>query len=165
MELELQFNVDPRNMMSDRNMNRHRRVVNAAMMKYWHRKIRKKHFTQQGGREYKYQPRTVATRVIKRLTYGHSLPIRAKGLAESMTGSIKSLRVTPTVGRLVMHGPWYLGQRVERQRGGLSPDLKDELTRVSMDDAQTMAEVGSDILNKRLEQDKRRRLGAHTERP
>lgn len=165
MELEIQFRVDPRVMLSQRNLNKHRRVVNGAMMKYWHRKIRRKHFTKEGGRKYKYERRTNATQVIKREQFGHTIPLRSKGIAESMTGSIKSLRVTPSLGRLVMHGPWYLGQRVKRKKGGLSPDLKDELTRVDMRDAQEIAEVGSTILATYFEQDKRRKLGAKKVRP
>lgn len=160
MRLELQYHVDPRAMLSKRNLNRHLRVVNRAMLLYWHKRMRPGHFTQRASAKYKYQRRTNATVVIKKEQFGHNIPLKQKGIAESLTGNVKSLRVTPTTGSLVMHGPWYLGQRTKRKRGGLSPDLKDELTRVDLKDAQMLAEIGSEILAKKFEQDKRRRLAA-----
>lgn len=165
MRLELQYNVDPRKMLGKRNLRRHLRVVNRAMLLYWHKRLRPIHFTQRASGKYKYQRRTNATVIIKKEQFGHNLPLKQKGIAESLTGNVKSLRVTPTTGSLVMHGPWYLGHRTKRKRGGLSPDLKDELTRVDLKDAQMLAEIGSEILAKKFEQDKRRRLGAHRETP
>lgn len=160
--MKITYRVDPREMLSKRNLNKHMRAINRSMMLFWHKYIRPDHFTKKGQRKYQYQRRTNATMVIKREQFGHGLPIVAKGIARSLTSNIKSLRSTPTTANLTMYGPWYLDQQVKRRRGGMSPDLKAELTRVTDTDAMDMAELGSSLIAKRLEQDKRRRLGAHT---
>jgi hypothetical protein len=43
----------------------------------------------------------------------------------------------------------------------LSPDLQHELTRVDLADARNLALMGSKLLREKLEEDKKRRLGAH----
>lgn len=162
MLTEIHYKVDPREWTSKRNLNRHMREVNKDVLRHWHKEMRPVHFTTRGAAKYKFQRRTNATVKIKKELYHHNLPIVQKGLARSLTGNIKSLRSTPTMARLTMRGPWYLGHRQKRKRGGLSPDLKAELTRIDPADAQKLAWMGSRLMKEGLKKDKLRRLGAHT---
>ena len=161
MLMEISYGVDPRLMTSKRNLNRHMRDVNRRVLLHWHEHMRPVHFTTPGFSKYKFQRRTNATVRIKKEVYHHNLPLVQKGLAKSLTGNVKWVRVTPTRGRLMMHGPWYLAHRTKRKKGGLSPDLQHELTRVDLADARKLALMGSKLLREKLEEDKQRRLGAH----
>ena len=165
MEMEITYRVDPRAMVSKRNLNRHMREVNAKVLRYWHKHFRPAHFTSRGFSKYGMQRRTNATVKIKQEVYGHNLPIVQKGIARSLTGNVKFVRATPTRGRLRMHGPWYLGHRTKRQKGGLSPDLKAELVRVNQPDAMKLARIGTGLMAQALKRDKKARLGAHTVKP
>jgi hypothetical protein len=159
--MQITYGVDPRRMTSKANLNRHMRDVNKRVLLHWHQHMRPVHFTTPGFTKYKMQRRTDSTVKIKKEVYHHNLPLVQKGLAKSLTGNVKFVRATPTRGRLMMHGPWYLAHRTKRKRGGLSPDLQHELTRVDLADARKLAWLGSRLLKEKLKQDKKRRLGAH----
>lgn len=161
MLMQITYRVDPRELLHPRNLNKQRRAVNKTVMEYWHKHMRPIHFTEGAKSKYKYARRTNATIEIKRKAFGHNLPIFQKGIAESLTRTIKGVWTTPTHGRLRMLGPWYLGHRAKRKRGGLSPDLKAELTRVDPADAMKLAHLGARLLEEKLKENKRRRLGAH----
>lgn len=162
LQLEITYNADMRKIIGKRNQNKVLRRVNRAVMLYWHKTFRKKHFTRRALSEYRYKRRTPTTYLIKRLQYGHSEPIVSKGIAKSMTRTVKFARATPTTGRLAMYGPWYLAQRAKRKDGTMGPDLQSELTSVSLKDAKQLAVFGGDILRNYIKQDKRRRLGAQS---
>lgn len=161
MLMQISYGVDMRKVTSKANLNRHMRDVNKRVMLHWHKFMRPVHFTRPGYAKYKFQRRTNATTRIKQEVYHHNLPLVQKGVARSLTGNVKSVRSTPTMGRLAMHGPWYLGHRQPRKRGGLSPDLKAELVRVDLADAKKLAVLGTRLLKDKIKEDKKRRLGAH----
>ena len=161
---ELTYRVDPRLILGQRRLRKMRRNANRDVMLYWHENMRDTHFTHRGGRKYKYARRTFVTNKLKREMVGHLLPLRKKGVAQSLSSNIKSLRVTADKGALTMQGPWYMGQRVQRKQGGLSPDLKDELTRTDIEDAMKLAELGGEYIQKQIEDDRARGIGARVKK-
>lgn len=154
------YGVDMTKVLGQRNLNKHRRQAGKEVLVYWHQNLRDKHFTSEGFSEYKYQRRARATVDIKKKKLGHNLPIVMAGDAWAMTGNIKSLRGTPNKASLTMAGPWYLGQRVKRKDGKMSPDLKSELTAVSARDALLMARFGAKHIREGIKADKKSKLGA-----
>lgn len=154
------YRVDMSQVLSKRNLNRHLREANKAVLVYWHKNLRDKHFSSEGFTEYKYQRRARATVFTKKKQFGHNLPIVNVGAAWKMTGNIKSLRSTPSTAALTMAGPWYLGHRVKRKDGKMSPDLKSEITRISARDALLMARLGAKQVRDGIKADKKSKLGA-----
>jgi len=162
----LVYGVDMTQILGQRNLNKHMRQANKEVLVYWHQNLREKHFTSEGFTEYKYQRRKRATVEMKKERYGHNLPIVEEGDAWAMTSNIKALRSTPKKGSLTMAGPWYLGHRVQGKDGKTSPDLKDELTRVSARDALSMARFGAKHIREGIIADKKaRKMGARTVKP
>lgn len=159
--MSITYRVDPRELVAKRRLNRYLREVNKEVMLHWHTHMRPVHFTSKGSSKYNYQRRTNATVIIKRERFGHNLPLKQKGAAESLTANIRALRATPTRGTLTMHGPWYLAHRTRRKRGGLSPDLKAELTRIDDADALNLARMGSKLLAARINAEKKRGMNPH----
>lgn len=143
MVTELHCKWDPEKALQQRHMNKIVRETNKRVLKYWHNKLLPRHFMPGNTTEYRYEKRTVATQIQKIKRTGRAIAIVDKGLAKNVSQIVRALRATPTTGRIVMMGPWYMGVRVERQKGGLSPDLKAEATTISPRDARMMAKYGS----------------------
>lgn len=154
------YKVDMAQVLGSRSMNKIVRQANKDVMMFWHSTLRDKHFTTKGFSEYRYQRRSRATIDLKKKRFGHNLPIVKSGEAWAMTSNIKSLRSTPTTGTLTMAGPWYLGQRVTRKDGKISPDLKSELTRISKRDMMLMSYFGAQKIREGITEVKKARLGA-----
>ncbi len=161
---EIQYKYDPQHSLSERVLNKHRRKVNRQVMQHWHEFMLPIHFTSKGVRKYRFKKRTNTTNKVKRELFGHVKPINMKGDAETMSQTIKSLRVTPTKGTLTIKGPWYMGQIVTRKRGGKSPDLKQEIRTTDHADAMKLARLGGKLLKKRIEADRKRKLGQRRRR-
>jgi hypothetical protein len=162
----LVYGVDMSQILGSRNLAKHRRQAGKEVLVYWHQNLRDKHFTNEGFTEYKYQRRSRTTVFTKKKRRGHNLPIVNEGEAWKMTGNIKALRGTPNKASLTMAGPWYLGHRVKRKDGKMSPDLKSELTSVSARDALSMARFGAKHIREGIKADKKaRKMGARTVKP
>lgn len=160
------YGVDMSQILDQRNLNKHRREAGKEVLVYWHQNLREKHFTNEGFSEYKYQRRSRATVDRKKKEFGHNLPIVQEGDAWAMTSNIKALRGTPNKASLTMAGPWYLGHRVTRKDGKMSPDLKSELTAVSARDALLMARFGARHIREGIKADKKaKKIGARTVKP
>lgn len=160
------YRVDMAQVLSKRNLRKHMSAANKSVLLFWHDKLRSKHFTAAGSEEYKYQRRSRTTVFYKKKVLGHNLPLVSTGDARSLTGSIKALRSTPNRGSLTMAGPWYLGYRVKRKDGKMSPDLKSELTRISARDGLLMARLGAKLIRDGIKADKKaKRIGARTVKP
>jgi hypothetical protein len=159
------YKVDMSKVFAKRSLDKIVRQANKDVMLFWHTTLRQKHFTSKGFHEYRYQRRARTTVYYKKKHFGHNLPIVKVGDAWDMTGNIKSLRSTPTTGTLTMAGPWYLGQRVRRLDGTISPDLKSELTRVSHRDMMLMSYMGAKQIRKGIAEAKKSRIGARTIKP
>lgn len=160
------YGVDMTQILGSRNLDKHRRQAGKEVLVYWHQNLREKHFTSEGFSEYKYQRRSRATVTKKKKEFGHNLPIVEEGDAWAMTSNIKALRSTPNKGSLTMAGPWYLGHRVMRKDGKMSPDLKSELTAISPRDALLMARFGAKHIREGIKADKlARKMGARTVKP
>lgn len=111
-----------------------RDMLNNAGVK-WHRDYRPKHFTKAGAREYGYEPRGGEQRsgspfkgsyTAKKLRlFGHTRPLVFTGESEART-RVRDIRANSKRVRVVMNAP-ALNFRPTPQ----SPDLRDEMTRVS----------------------------------
>lgn len=165
MRLTLTYRYDLKETLNKRRMAKKTKEANIAVMQYWHKEIRPKHFTHAGFTEYGYQRRSRATIHTKKKLWGHNDPIKDSGLAMAMSSNIKSLRATPSTGSVTVAGPWYMAVRVKRKDGKMSPDLKSELARVSKRDAMNMARFGAKHLRASILQDRKDKLGAKTEKP
>ena len=165
VQWQLTYRVDPAQLLSGRNMKKLQRETNKKVLNYWHKVMLDKHFTPKGFSEYRYQRRTRATVHYKKKHFGHNDPIKQKGIAEILTGHIKNSRATPTKASITMDGPWYMGHRQKRKDGKLSPDLKDELTRVSHADAMKLAYMGGEYMREKIKEAKKSKIGARVFKP
>ena len=163
--LSLTYGLDMTKVLGDRPMAKLRKEANKAVMGYWHREIRPKHFTQKGFSEYKYQRRARATVDLKKKKFGHNDPIVQQGDARAMSSDIKSIRATQSRASLTVAGPWYMGHRAKRKDGQMSPDLKKELAAISRQDALAMARFGAEMLRKGIVAERKARRGARKVKP
>lgn len=104
---------------------------------HWHRRMRPKHFTKVGGREYGYQPRqgepgnptsrpfrsTYTGRKLKR--YGHTRPLVKTGESRAFS-RIRDVRSTSKGTRVVMRVP-----RLSFRRSPSAPHMQQELRTIS----------------------------------
>ncbi len=162
MRTVIQYRTDPAVIMAKRNMNKMMRATNKALVLFWQKKIRPQHFKPSAVTEYGYQRRMSSTFKYKMKKYGHNNPLMYKGALRAMTMVAKSVTATPTSGRLVMMVPWYLKAQVPKAKGGLSPDLYDELTRVSKRDGMWLARHGSALMKQEIIAAKRNGVGKKT---
>jgi len=163
--LTLTYGMNMTKVLGARGMAKLCKEANKAVMGYWHKEIRPKHFTQKGFSEYKYQRRARATVDMKKKRYGHNDPIVQQGDARAMSSDIKRIRVTPSRASLTVAGPWYMGFRAKRKDGQMSPDLKKELAAISRQDALAMARFGAEMIRKGIAAERKARRGARKVKP
>jgi len=122
---------------------------------YWHRFFRGKHFTEAGGRQYRYKKRRPSYVARKRRLQKHNDPLVWSGRSR-MLSRVRRVRATATGG--IRSGQRLRGRvRVTmpvrtlnlRPKGGRI-NLRDELTRVSAPEARRLAALFARYLTSRL---------------
>lgn len=108
--------------------------------RYAHEKIVPKHFTRAATGEYDYQRREAITGILKQKRGQENVP--AKKTGETKHALQRMYRLMPTSRGLTlrMRGPRYLGYQKQKKKGGMSPNLPQELSRLSEKDAQELSE-------------------------
>jgi hypothetical protein len=136
-----------------RHLGRIRKAVLTAMAEYWHRNLRRKHFSAAGAREYGYLKRKGeelprGTKAFRRsytgrklAKYGHTRPLVYTGVSLALSG-IKDIRSTSKRARVVLHCPG-----LNRRHASSSIRMYDELTRLSASDQRVL----TDMAQKQLE--------------
>ena len=133
-----------------------------ALGKKWHQEYLPKHFESGGYREYGYQRRTYHTQRWKRKRLGHIKPLVKFGILEYGLRSYPRITATSKRVRVRMTGPWYLGARRRKTKGGLSPDLGAEVIAVSDKEFKELAAFARGDLQAQSQHDRkvvRKRLG------
>ena len=98
----------------------------AAVLTYWHRELRPKHFTLAGAAEYRYAPRSRKYEARKQRKVGHTRPLEFSGLSKALT-SVRNVTSTSKGGRVRMNAP-ALNFKHPKSR----VHARDELTRISV---------------------------------
>jgi len=130
--------------------------------RFWHRRIRPKHFTPEGGREYKYTARQGSNRSPggkgfnrsytgrKLRQKGHRNPLvwsgqtRALTRIQRITSTSKGVRINLTAA----------ARKLNLRPSGWTVSLGDEMVRVSSKDARMIEDVMNRLLNRRLNENR-----------
>lgn len=126
--------------------------------RFWHRYILPKHFTQKGANEYKYAKRQgqgwEADRGWSRTYHARKIKIKHHGNPLEYTGSLKraamglvDVRATGNGANIYLRG---LPPHVNFMPHAASPNMKAELTAISLKDTETLIRVGDKEINKQL---------------
>ena len=129
-----------RNLLKGRALNDVMRETVREMGVYWHGHYLPKHFTPAGAAEYGYTPRTKGYMIRKARVKHHQNPLEYSGESKARATMIRDVRPTATRNnvkvRVVLHTPALnfipKGGRI---------NLRDEVTRVSDREANTLGEV------------------------
>lgn len=132
-----------------REFNQVSRSAFETMGTHWHTKIRGKHFTAAGASEYDYRERSKGYQRFKRRKYGHNLPLVLTGQSRRAT-NIGRIVATKNGVRVSMSAP-----RLNWSRGLTKP--REELTRISIRDKNTLVNVGDRALGTGFKNIKKRR--------
>lgn len=115
------------------------RVVKKSMIEvaqFWHRRIRPKHFTEAGAREYRYDERTAKYQKRKLAAVGHQAPLRWTDTSRVLTTipKFKYRLKTATVDMNAARG-------LRRRPKGKRTDMRLELSATSAGDRRAMLKL------------------------
>jgi len=115
-----------------------------ALGVYWHKYLRKKHFTQTGAREYGYDVRSRKYEALKLRRFGHRDPLVYTGTSKALT-AIRDVRSTAKGVRVVMRAPG-----LNRRARGKRTAMYDEMTMISDRERPELVDVFRKEVNRRL---------------
>lgn len=127
---------------------------------HWHKKMRPKHFTHRGAREYGYKPRggqpgsgrkfTGSYTSRKLRLKGHTRPLEFTGQSRKLT-EIRDVRATPKGVRIVMAANTF-----NRRRSVNSPHMREEMTTVSAAEQREIEKLLGRLIERGISQDRTR---------
>lgn len=123
---------------------------------FWHKRMRRRHFTKRGGRDYDYAPRegepgnpggrgvrnTYTGRKLK--MWGHTRPLVFSGLTRALS-KIRDVRPTAKGVRIVMNLP-----TLNLRRHLDSPPMREEMTRVSPGELTELGKMFAEHVDRNL---------------
>ena len=133
-------------------------------MDFWHRFLLKKHFTNAGAREYRFDPRegergnagrknknsTYTAQKLK--NYGHSNPLQLSGKTKKQAMSVLDSRPKQSGGDVVLHVPFYIYLKPYAK----SPAMAHEISAISFGDIDKLVKILDASITKEAEIIKRR---------
>ena len=127
---------------------------------HWHKKMRPKHFTHRGAREYGYKPRggeagsgrkfTCSYTSRKLRLKGHTRPLEFTGESRKLT-EIRDVRATPKGVRIVMGA-----NRFNFRASINAPHMRDEMTTVSASEQRVIEKLLKRLVERGIAQDRTR---------
>ena len=133
-------------------------------MDFWHRFLLKKHFTDSGGLEYRFQPREgesgnsgqrkYSQTYIgqKEDKYGHTNPLQLTGKTKRQAMAVMDARPKQSGGDLVLHVPYYIYLKPYAK----SPAMASELSAISFRDIDKLVKILDSSITQEVQNQKRR---------
>ena len=122
----------------------------AAMGDKWHREMLQDHFSQVAYTKYGFQKRRKEYVKRKRKKYGHNDPMRLKGTLEQSIRSMARISTSSKKVRITMSGAQLNFATKARVAKGY-PDFRAEITAITPQQAQTLAEFAGARMAQELE--------------
>ena len=120
---------------------------------HWHKKMRPKHFTEAGAREYRYQRRSKAylkRKLNPKTGPGHTRPLEFSRQSRKLT-KIRDVRPTAKGVRIVM------GANKFNFRASINaPNMRDEMTTVSASEQREIERLLGRLIERGIAQDRTR---------
>lgn len=115
---------------------------------YWHEHFRLKHFTKEGAAEYHYAPRARGYMIYKAKKWGHQNPLVFSGDTRTQS-NVQTIHAVASAGnataRVVLHCP-----TLNLIPKGGHINLRDEMTRVSVAEADKLGQVVGQSLSRQF---------------
>lgn len=129
-----------------RDLNKLLKVGWLSIGRLWHSQMRRKHFTREGARLYRYARRTDVYERRKRREKGHDLPLVWTGRSRRAT-RIRDIRATSKGVKVVMRAPALNLTRLSAKARGRK-SMREELTTVSRKEVKQLAEHYERVLER-----------------